>query len=99
MNLAQAIEHANALVFPAFLADETARTAEREKNEEAISLLSQAWMEAPLGAEPFPYDLVRNLADRNRELCDIIGDERLRDCVEPAWRNICPTRTYCALRP
>ncbi len=79
MNLAQAIEHANALVFPAFLADETARTAEREKNEEAIGLLSQAWMEAPLGAEPFTFDLVRNLADRNRELCDIIGDQRLRD--------------------
>lgn len=79
MNLAQAIEHANAFVFPAFLADELARTNEREKNEEAIALLTQAWMEAPLGAEPFPFDLVRNLADRNRELCDLIGEERLRD--------------------
>lgn len=79
MNLAQAIEHANALVFPAFLTDELARTAEREKNEEAIGLLSQAWMDAPLGSEPFPFDLVRNLADRNRELCDIIGEERLRE--------------------
>lgn len=79
MNLAQAIEHANAFVFPEFLTDELARTAEREKNEEAIGLLTQAWMEAPLGGEPFPFDLVRNLAARNRELCDIIGEERLRN--------------------
>ena len=79
MNLAQAIEHASALVFPAFLTDGAERTAEREKNEEAIGLLWQAWMEAPLGAEPFTFDLVRNLADRNRELCDIIGEENLRD--------------------
>ena len=79
MNLQQAIEHANALVFPAFLTDDAARTAEREKNEEAIGVLSQAWFEAPLGNEPFHFDLVRNLADRNRELCDLIGEERLRD--------------------
>lgn len=79
MNLAQAIEHANAFVFPAFLTDDSARTVEREKNEEAIGILTQAWMEAPLGAEPFPFDLVRNLADRNRELCDLIGEEKLRD--------------------
>lgn len=79
MNLAQAIEHANAFVFPAFLTDDLARTTEREKNEEAIGLLWQTWMEAPLDAEPFPFDLVRNLADRNRELCDLIGEERLRD--------------------
>ena len=79
LNLAQAIEHANVLVIPAFLADDLERSAERERNEEAISLLTQAWMEAPLGGEPFPFDLVRSLADRNRELCDIIGEERLRD--------------------
>lgn len=79
MNLAQAIEHANAFVFPEFLADDLARTTEREKNEEAIALLTQAWMEAPLGVEPYPFDLVRSLADRNRELCDIIGTETLRN--------------------
>ncbi len=79
MNLPQAIEHANALVFPAFLTDDAARTAEREKNEEAIGLLTQAWFDAPQGGEPFPFDLVRSLADRNRELCDLIGEEKLRD--------------------
>jgi hypothetical protein len=79
MNLPQAIEHANAFVFPAFIGDDQARTVEREKNEEAISILTEAWMSAPLGSEPFPFSLVRNLADRNRELCDIIGEESLRE--------------------
>lgn len=79
MNLQQAIEHANAFVLPAFLADEPARTAEREKNEEAIGLLRDAWMTAPVGREPYSFDLVRNLADRNRELCDLIGEHRLRE--------------------
>ena len=79
MNLQQAIEHANAFVFPGFLSDDAARTSEREKNEEAIALLSEAWMAAPLGSEPFPFDLVRSLADRNRELCDLIGHASLRD--------------------
>jgi hypothetical protein len=79
MNLPQAIEHANAFVFPAFLTDDQARTNEREKNEEAIGVLTEAWMAAPLGYEPFPFDLVRGLADRNRELCDLIGEERLRN--------------------
>lgn len=79
MNLQQAIEHANAFVLPAFLSDDQARTAEREKNEEAISLLRDAWMAAPAGSEPFSFELVRSLADRNRELCDLIGEERLRN--------------------
>ena len=38
MNLSQALEHTNALVFPGFLSDDETLTAEREKNEEAIGL-------------------------------------------------------------
>ena len=79
MNLAQAIEHASAFVFPGFLVGDDALDEERRRNEEAISLLAQAWWEAPLGAEPFPFDLVRSLADRNREICDLYGADRLRD--------------------
>ena len=79
MNLAQAIEHANALSLPGFFSDDATLVAEREKNEEAIGLLTDAWMNAPLGNEPFPFDLVRELADRNRETCDEYGAERLRD--------------------
>ena len=79
MNLSQALEHANALVFPGFLSDDETLTAEREKNEEAIGLLMDAWANAPAGKEPFSFDLVRNLADRNRTSCDSYGVERLRD--------------------
>lgn len=42
MNLAQAIEHANALAFPGFLVDDQSLTDERRKNEEAIGLLLDA---------------------------------------------------------
>ena len=74
MNLPQAIEQATALTFPAFLTDDAERNAERLKNEEAIRLLTDAWMTAPKGLEPFDFSLVRGLADRNRELCDLIED-------------------------
>ncbi len=33
----------------------------------------------PAGSEPFPFDLVRDLADRNRVTCDAYGADRLRD--------------------
>ena len=79
MNLQQAIEHAHAFVFPAFLTTMDQLTREREKNEEAIHLLTDAWMRAPLRKEPYSFDLVRSLADRNREICDLIGDATLRD--------------------
>ncbi len=79
MNLSQAIELANAFVLPGFMTDDAALDEERRKNEEAISLLSAAWWEAPLGQETFSFDLVRQLADRNRPVCDSYGAERLRD--------------------
>ncbi len=79
MNLSQALEHANAFVFPGFMADDATLTAEREKNEEAIKLLMNEWESAPLGKEPFSFDLIRGLADRNRTCCDSYGIERLRN--------------------
>lgn len=79
MNLAQALEHANALSLPGFFSDDATLMADREKNEEAIGLLMDAWMAAPLGSEPFSFNLVRELADRNRDTCDEYGATRLRD--------------------
>lgn len=79
MNLTQAIEHANSFVFPGFLVGDEAMTEERHKNEEALLLLMDAWKTAPAGQEPFSFDMARRLADRNRELCDLYGTERLRD--------------------
>ena len=83
MDLSQAIECANAFVFPGFLTDDASLSAERAKNEDALSTLMSAWRDAPTGREPFTYDLVRSLADRNRDVCDRFGIEKLRD-VSPS---------------
>lgn len=83
MDLSQAIECANAFVFPGFLTDDAALAAERTRNEEALGVLRAAWAEAPAGREPFPYELVLSLADRNRDVCDRFGIEKLRD-VSPS---------------
>lgn len=79
MDLSQAIECASAFVFPGFLTDDASLSAERAKNEEALGVLRAAWAEAPAGREPFSYDLVLSLADRNRDVCDRFGIEKLRD--------------------
>lgn len=79
MNLAQAIELANAFVLPGFMTDDAALDEERRRNEEAISLLAAAWWEAPQGQETFSFDLVRQLADRNRSVCDNYGIDKLRE--------------------
>jgi len=79
MNLTQAIEHANSSVFPGFLVGDAALEEERHKNEEALSVLIDAWQTSPEGSEPFPFDMIRRLADRNREICDLYGAERLRE--------------------
>lgn len=79
MNLAEALTHANTPVFPAFLTDAATLDMERRKNEEAILLLADAWRSAPAGQESFSFDVVRNLADRNRELCDLYEGDELRN--------------------
>ena len=70
MNLALAIEHASTLFVPEFLFgfDTASLNAEREINEQAIKLLHDEWFAND--NPPFSYDLVRELADRNRTLCD-----------------------------
>jgi hypothetical protein len=83
MDLSQAIEVASAYVFPGFLTDDASLVAERTKNEEALKVLIGAWKQAPAGKEPFGFDLVMSLADRNREICDLYGTDRLRD-VSPS---------------
>ncbi len=79
MVLAEAIELASAFSLPGFFSDDATLTEERRRNEEAIGLLMSAWFEAPAKQEPFSFDLVRALADRNRSTCDSYGASRLRD--------------------
>lgn len=74
MNVSQAIELASSLFIPEFLfADGVgAVEAERQRTEEAIRALRDEWFAQPLGKETFSFDLVRELADRNRTLCDLV---------------------------
>lgn len=83
MDLSQAMAHASALAIPGFMTDDATLTAERARNEDALRTLMDAWWAAPTGSEPFPFGLVRELADRNRDICDLFGAERLRT-VPPA---------------
>ncbi len=77
MNLSQAIELAQTFSLPGFFVDDASLDEERRRNEEALALLIDAWKRAPAGEEPFSFDLVRLLADRNRATCDSYGIERL----------------------
>ena len=83
MNLSQALEHANAFAFPELIygSGYQVMDSERQKNEEAIELLRDAFFK---GVDKdgkkypeIPFVIVRELADRNRALCDEIGEKRL----------------------
>ena len=90
MELSQAIDLASAFVLPGLVSDEASLQAERMKNEDAIKALMDAWRSAPAGKEPFGFDLVLSLVDRNRDVCDRIGAERLRDTSPSALARKLP---------
>lgn len=78
MNLSEAIGHASTIFMPEFLfgADEAMLLGERTANEEAIHLLAEEYFANP---EPgFSFDLVMELADRNRALCDMMEPETVQ---------------------
>ena len=79
MNLQQALEHAHALTFPGFMTSPEEIHAERRANEEAIATLVDAWRSAEPGKETFSFDMVRNLADRNRALCDQLDQDQIQN--------------------
>lgn len=78
MNLGDAISHASTIFFPEFLfgADEEFLLGERSANEEALHLLITEYFANPNPG--FDFDLVIDLADRNRELCDMMGPESVQ---------------------
>lgn len=90
MELSQAIDLASAFVLPGLVCDDAALQSERMKNEDAIKTLMDAWKSAPAGKEPFGFDLVLSLADRNRDVCDRIGAEKLRDTSPSALSRKLP---------
>ena len=79
MNLAQALDHAFSESFPGFMSDDESLNAERRKNEEALAVLLNMWNTSLDADDPFDFNLARTLADRNRELCDLYGIERLEN--------------------
>jgi len=78
MNLSDAIGHASTIFMPEFLfgADEAMLMGERAANEEAIHLLVEEYFANPNPG--FEFDLVIELADRNRSLCDMMGPESVQ---------------------
>lgn len=77
MKVSQALEHANAFFIPEVLLFEgfNAMDTERQKNEEAIYTLRDAF--AKEDNPGFDYSIILELADRNRSLCDTMGIDRL----------------------
>lgn len=79
MNVPQALEHANAFFFPELVYGSgfQAMDSERQKNEEAMATLREEFAKNDNPA--FGYDIIRDLADRNRDLCDQMGIECLNN--------------------
>lgn len=78
MNLSDAISHASTIFMPEFLfgADDVFLQGECATNEEAIHLLVEEYFANP---EPgFDFDLVMDLAERNRAICDMMEPESLQ---------------------
>lgn len=77
MNVQQALDQAQAQVIPEFLFGMgiDAVLEERRKNEEAIKALVTDFFEQDVPS--FSFDVVRELALRNRELCDTLAGENI----------------------
>ena len=89
MNVSQAIELAGSFFIPEFLFADglSAVESERLRTEEAIKVLRDEWFAQPLGKESFSFDLVRELADRNRTLCDLVETSDAPEAVALATRR------------
>ena len=82
MNVQQALEYQRQPFIPMFIyGDYDAMESERQKGEEALKVLAAEYFANPEAG--FDFDVITDLADRNRELCDQIGEQRLRN-VTPA---------------
>lgn len=87
MNVSQALEYERQPFIPMFIyGDHGAMESERQKGEEALKVLETEYFTAE--DDPgFDFATVRDLADRNRDLCDQIGEARLRN-VTPATLSL-----------
>lgn len=98
MKLDEAIEHASMMFIPEFLfgMGDAVLAGERATNEEAIRLLTDAFM-----ADEHPkyhFDLVLDLAERNRGICDAMAPEGSRENrSQNLPRNLTDEDTYRAI--
>ena len=95
MKLNQALDYANAFYIPELIfgGGYESMESERQTGEDALKTLVDEWKanENP----PFSWDLVLDLADRNRALCDAIGEQRLRNLSSPMLaRSLSDEDTY-----
>ena len=76
--------------------DYDAMESERRRGEEALKALVDEWH---TNDNPgFGYDVILDLADRNRELCDQIGEQRLRNLSSPMLsRSLSDDDTYLGI--
>lgn len=77
MNLTEAVAQATALTIPGFMEDEATLSSDRQTNEQALAILLSEWWAAEAGTEPIDFADIQSLADRNRDVCDLLG-ERVR---------------------
>lgn len=74
--------------------DYDAMESERQRGEEAMKALLDEWR---ANDEPgFGFDVILELADRNRELCDQIGESRLRNLSSPLLARSLSDADTCA---
>ena len=77
VNVEQALDYTMQPSMPLLFGGDAALQSERQRNEEALKALLDAF--AASEDPGFSFDVVRKLADRNRSLCDKIGEDRLRN--------------------
>ena len=95
MNVNQALEYSIQPFIPMFIyGDYDAMESERQRGEEAMKALIDEWR---VNDEPgFSFDVILELADRNRELCDQIGEARLRNLSSPLLARALSDNDTCA---
>lgn len=95
MNVSQALEYSMQPFIPMFIyGDYDAMESERRRGEEAMKTLIDEWR---ANDEPgFDFNVILQLADQNRELCDQIGENRLRNLSSPLLARSLSDADTCA---
>lgn len=96
MKLTDALDYANSFYIPEliFSGGYDSIESERQRGEDALKTLVDEWNanENP----SFGFDLIRELADRNRGICDHIGEARLRNLSSPMLARSLSDADMCA---